>query len=402
MPLGQTYTCQTACLQFFWSKDFFHASKSLGLVRGSKAQLGDCSKASEREKCSGIAHSHTAAYGMAFAWKPFCFTPRAGVCLILRSSHQNLPGILAQPEFCQSMSKFLGLKQLDFIWKLEWIWVKIKTKKSKLQNVANHYLFFYAHLCKCPSPCFSSPILMEDHENSDEWKVSNMAKVSRSRSRCHVGYFEHSQLFRTMVAQVRSHTANDSWKKLIFLPQIKKIKAREKARKEQKFKRWRVFSCRNSKYMSFTTPGPGRQSYPVSQLPKEELPPWILRLNAKHMPGTMPIMPCMNTQNTHNHCKRQKTSCCKMSTNLCKSHIEHRPAAAMRRVSMANSMRDPRDQKAIWHRGGSPEYRDQGPKIFTFKFVKLQWKNMIRINVGIMSPKYQICYERSGAGHWMW
>lgn len=73
-----------------------------------------------------------------------------------------------------------------------------------------------------------------DHENSDEWKVSNIAKVSRSRRRCHVGYFEHSQLFRTMVAQVRSHTANDSWKKLIFLPQIKKIKAREKARKETK------------------------------------------------------------------------------------------------------------------------------------------------------------------------
>ena len=152
--------------------------------------------------------------------------------------------------------------------------------------------------------------------------------------------------------------------------------------------------------MSFTTPGPGRQSYPVSQLPKEELPPWILRFNAKHMPGTMPIMPCMNTQNTHNHCKRRKTSCCKMSTNLCKSHIGHRPAAAMRRVSMANSMRDPHDQKAIWPRGGSPEYRDQSLKIFTFKFVKRQCQNMI--NVGIMSPKYQICYERSGAGHWMW
>ena len=66
----------------------------------------------------------------------------------------------------------------------------------------------------------------------------------------------------------------------------------------------------------------------------------------------------------------------------------------MRRVSMANSMRDPHDQKAIWHRGGSPEHRAQGLKIFAFKFVKLQWKNMI--NVGIMSPKYQICYERSG------
>ena len=39
---------------------------------------------------------------------------------------------------------------------------------------------------------------------------------------------------------------------------------------------------------------------------------------------------------------------------------------------MANSMRDPRDQKAIWHRGGSPEYRDQGLKMFTFKFVKLK------------------------------
>lgn len=76
----------------------------------------------------------TAAYGTAFAWKPFCFTPRAGVCWILRSSHQNLPGILAQPEFCQSMSKFLGLKQLDFIWKMEWIWVKTKTKRSKLQK----------------------------------------------------------------------------------------------------------------------------------------------------------------------------------------------------------------------------------------------------------------------------
>lgn len=187
---------------------------------------------------------------------------------------------------------------------------------------------------------------MEDHENSDEWKVSNMAKVSRSRRRCHVGYFEHSQLFRTMVAQVRSHTSNDSWKKLIFLPQIKKIKAREKARKEQKMTC--VFS-----------PGPGRQSYPVSQLPKEELPPWILRLNAKHVPGTMPIMPCMNTQNTPKwHHFKRKTSCCKICTNLCKSHIEHRPAAAMRRVSMANSMRDPRDQKAIWHRGGSPEHRD--------------------------------------------
>ena len=64
----------------------------------------------------GIAHS-LIWHGLRV--QTFFFTPLVGVCSILRSSHQNLPGILAQPEFCQSMSRFLGLKHLDFIWKLE-------------------------------------------------------------------------------------------------------------------------------------------------------------------------------------------------------------------------------------------------------------------------------------------
>ena len=231
MPLGQTYTCQTACSQFFWSKDFFHASKSLGLVRGSKAQLGDCSKASEREKCSGIAHSRI-WHGLRV--KTFLFHATRwrllDTTVFSPKSSRNSRTTWVLPKHVEvSRIEAIGFHLEDG--------VNLGENKNKTiwaSKVANHYLFFYAHLCKCPSPCFSSPILMEDHENSDEWNVSNIAKVSRFSY--HVGYFEHSQLFRTMVAQVRSHTSNDSWKKLIFLPQIKKIKAREKARREQSLK----------------------------------------------------------------------------------------------------------------------------------------------------------------------
>ena len=79
-------------------------------------------------------------------------------------------------------------------------------------------------------------------------------------------------------------------------PKLRKSKHVKKHEKNNKH----VFSYHNVKYMPFTTPGPGRQSYLVSQLPKVELPPWILRLYVMYIPGTMP---CMNTQNTHNHCK---------------------------------------------------------------------------------------------------
>ena len=38
-----------------------------------------------------------------------------------------------------------------------------------------------------------------------------------------------------------------------------------------------------------------------------------------------------------------------------KQHTEHPPAAAVRMVSMADSMRDPRGLQTTWHHGGLPE-----------------------------------------------
>ena len=40
------------------------------------------------------------------------------------------------------------------------------------------------------------------------------------RHRCHVGHLHHTKLFGTIVAQVRSHAANDAWQELVFLSSL--------------------------------------------------------------------------------------------------------------------------------------------------------------------------------------
>ena len=120
------------------------------------------------------------------------FTPAVDVCWIQRiqrSSLQNPPGIPARPESCS----FPVLAQISNTPRPCQIQIKLIPLFGEYMMYMRQNMTFHSLSSKSSNSC--------DSKND---------VIHFPRHRCHVGHLHHTKLFGTIVAQVRSHAANDA------------------------------------------------------------------------------------------------------------------------------------------------------------------------------------------------